>query len=161
MGTRMRPRTTRIKPVKILLMHDNRTKKHTAEAHKLARELDNDPKYEVTADYDKWKPKEETSPTETNRREAEMVKEVDIGVRIAPAPSITGEKRHEGAINEMQKLKNASKPILDIYEKGGRASKELPDTLKSYTKREHLNLKLKQSKKKVIDDFVKELEEKK
>src|SRR6056297_1879554 len=111
MGTGPRRTKTGRKPIKVLVMHDNRTGRHTAEAHKLAKDLNKDPEIEVIADYDHWKRGEKTSKTETDRREAEMVKQADVGVRIAPSPKSTKQKRNDGAIREMQKLRNASKPI--------------------------------------------------
>ena len=52
-------------------------------------------------DKNHWKPKEQTSKTETDRREREMVKKAEIVVRIVPPSSKTGQAKHKGSESEI------------------------------------------------------------
>lgn len=129
------------KPVKVLVVHDNKTKSHTTKAHKLAKRLEKDPNYKVIYDKEVWKKGEKTSSTETDRREREMVKKADVVARIVPSPSKTGSKRNIGALREVRKAIRAGKPVVEIYEKGGKTSSNRATYEKNYGKRVPVHLK--------------------
>ncbi|MHA1251610.1 MAG: hypothetical protein ACTSRP_16585 [Candidatus Helarchaeota archaeon] len=109
-------------PLRILLAHDNDVKYHTKRAHRLARQIDKNPKIEVIYDEKIWKPNEKTSHAENIRRERMMVKMADITIRIVHSPAKTGENRHAGAVREILETIHHKKPIIQIFEPGARNS---------------------------------------
>jgi len=110
------------KPIKILVAHDNRIDYHTTKAHRFAECMDQKKEFEVLYDKKFWEKGEQTSKTETDRREREMVQKADIIVRLIHPTSSTGEKRHEGAKREFRKAMKAGKPVIEIYYMGARTS---------------------------------------
>ena len=130
-----------LKPVKILLAHDNRLDYHTDKAHRFAEWMDQKKEFKVLYDKQFWQKGEKTSITETNRREREMVGETDIIVRLIHPPSKSGEQRHEGAQREFRKGMRAVKPIIEIYYMGARDSPNRPIQEKNYRFRISIHLK--------------------
>ena len=126
---------------KVLVIHDNRIGYGTTKAHKLAEKIDKMKGFKSILDKHHWKPGEKTSPTETNNREQKMVKKADIVVRVVPPSSKTGEKRHEGAQSEVRKTIKASKPFIEIFERGARDSPNRSKQEKNYSKRIPVHLK--------------------
>lgn len=129
------------KPINVLIAHDNRLGYSTTKAHKFAERLSKRKDYNVIIDKEYWKLKEKTSPTETNRREKEMVRKADVIARIVPPPSKTGQSRHDGAQSEIRKGVRLSKPIIELYERGARDSPNRPESEKKYSKRIPVHLK--------------------
>ena len=70
-----------------------------------------------------------------------MVQEADVIARIIQPPSKTGEKRHDGALSEVRKGIKASKPVIEIYERGARESSTRSIIEKNYNKRVKINLR--------------------
>ncbi len=134
-----KPRTTKL--IKILIAHDNRLGYSTTKAHRFADRIDKDKNYKVIYDRDYFNPGEKLSSTEINKRERVMVQKADVIVRIIQPPSKTGEKRHDGALSEVRKGINASKPIIEIYERGARESSTRSIIEVNYKKRVKINLK--------------------
>lgn len=149
------------KKIKVLIAHDNRLGYPTSKAHKFAERLAKDKDIDVILDKDYWNPKEKTSKTETNRRETKMVKKADVVVRIVPPPSKTGQPRHPGAEAEVRKAINASKPVLELYERGSRNSPGRNIREKNYRKREEVHLKEGETLDKAFNQGLKELKKKK
>ncbi len=129
------------KATKVLIAHDNRLGYSTTKAHKFANRIDKNKDFKVIYDKDYFNPGEKLSPTEINKREKEMVQEADVIARIIQPPSKTGEKRHGGALSEVRKGINASKPVIEIYERGARESSTRSIIEKNYNKRVKINLK--------------------
>ena len=111
-----------IKPIKVLVAHDNRIEYHTEKAHKFAESMDKKKEFEVLYDKNYWKKGEKTSKTETDRREREMIQKADVLVRLIHPTSRTGERLHEGAKREFRKAMRAGKPVIEIYYMGARTS---------------------------------------
>ena len=107
---------------KVLIAHDNWVYRHTARAHRLAKQLDKDPKIEVLYDKKMWKEGEVTTHGENVRREKEMVNRADLTIRLVHSPSKTGEPRHQGAIRETLETMHQKKPVVQIFESGARDS---------------------------------------
>ena len=139
--SKRKPSSIKSKPVKVLIAHDNRLGYSTTKAHKFADRIDKKKEYKVIYDKDHFNQGEKLSPTEINKREKEMVQKADVIARIVQPPSKTGEKRHDGALSEIRKGIKASKPIIEIYERGARESSTRPITEKNYSKRVKINLK--------------------
>ncbi|QEE16834.1 hypothetical protein DSAG12_02664 [Promethearchaeum syntrophicum] len=148
------------KPLKIMVAHDNKTPGHTTKAHKFSERLDKDSKYKTIHDQKKWKKGEKTSPTETNEREKQMVKDADVVVRIVPPSSKTGEKRHEGAKREIRKAIRQQKPIIEIFEKGARNSPNRNISEKNYKKKTEVHLKPKENLETGFKQGIKDLNKK-
>ncbi|MHA1315142.1 MAG: hypothetical protein ACTSSI_17250 [Candidatus Helarchaeota archaeon] len=129
------------KQLKILLVHDNRTGYHTTKAHKFADKLKKNPYFQVIIDKDIWQRNERTSQTEIDRREREMVRKSDLVLRIVPAPSKTGQKRHDGSQREIRKAIFNKKPIIEIFEQGARNSPNRSIVERNYRKKEEIHLK--------------------
>ena len=148
------------KHIKVLVAHDNRLGPSTTKAHKFAEKISKDPNFETILDKEYWNPMEKTSKTETNRRETEMVNKSDVVVRIIPAPSKTGQPRHEGAKSEVLKAMRASKPVLEIYERGSRDSPNRPVSQKNYGKKVEVHIKEGETLEKAFKTGIKELKKK-
>lgn len=129
------------KPKKVLIAHDNKLGYQTTKAHKLGESINELKEFETIIDKDYWKPGEITSSYETDKREKEMVKEADIIARHVPAPSKTGQKRKEGAQREVKKAINAGKPVIELYDQGGKNSPNRPIREKNYSKRIPIRVK--------------------
>lgn len=149
------------KKVKVLVAHDNRLGYSTAKAHKFAERIAKKNEYDVITDKEYWEPKEQSSKTEIDRREREMVKKSDVVVRIIPSPSKTGQSRHSGAEAEIRKAIRSSKPILEIYERGARDSPGRNLSEKNYSKREEIHLKEGETLDKAFNEGIKKLIKKK
>jgi len=140
-STKRKPSSTKSKPIKVLIAHDNRLGYSTTKAHKFADRIDNNKDYKIIYDKDHFNAGEKLSSTEINRRERDMVQKADVIARIIQSPSKTGEKRHEGALSEVRKGINASKPVIEIYERGARESSTRSVIEKNYKKRVKINIK--------------------
>jgi len=127
-------------PIKVLVAHDNKSGYHTTKSHKFAERLDEDPRYRTIFDKKVWTPKENTSRTEINKREKEMVKKADVITRIVPPTSLTGQERRDGALSEIRKAIHAGKPIIEIFERGARDSPNRPLSEKNYENRVPIHL---------------------
>ncbi|MFX1366909.1 MAG: hypothetical protein ACFFAH_11210 [Promethearchaeota archaeon] len=149
------------RPINVLIAHDNRLGYATNKAHKFAERISKDKNYNVILDQEYWKSKEITSPTETDRREKEMVKKADVIARIIPSPSKTGQSRHDGAQSEIRKGIKASKPIIEIFERGARDSPNRPLSEKNYSKKVPIHLKSKETLDKGFHEGIEKLEKKK
>lgn len=148
------------KKIKVLVAHDNRLGPSTTKAHKFAEKISKSPNFETILDKDYWNPMEKTSKTETNRRETVMVKKSDVVVRIVPAPSKTGQPRHDGAQSEVLKAIRASKPVLEIFERGARDSPNKPLSQKNYGKKVEVHIKEGETLEKAFKTGIKELKKK-
>ncbi len=146
---------------RILVVHDNKIGYGTTKAHKLAEKINKIPGFKSIIDKDHWKPGEKTSPTETNNREQKMVKKADIVVRVVPPSSKTGEKRHEGGQSEVRKTINASKPLIEIFERDARDSPNRSKQEKNYSKRVQVHLKSGEHIEKGFKRGIEELDKKK
>jgi len=168
-GTKVR--STKVKPtkykiekkkaIKVLIAHDNRLGSSTTKAHKFAERIGKNKEYDIIIDKNRWKLKEKTSHTETNKREKEMVSEADVIIRIIPSPSKTGQERHKGAQSEIRKAIKASKPLIEIYEKGARDGPGRPLAEKNYGKREEVHLKPGETLDKAFTEAIEKLKKKK
>jgi hypothetical protein len=146
---------------KILIAHDNSTPGHTTKAHKFAERVAKDPNYTTIVDKEVWKPGEKTSATETDRREKEMVRQVDTVARVIPPSSKTKQKRHEGAQREVRKAINQRKDVIEIYENGARDSPNRSLSEKNYKNRVAIHLKPRQKLETGLKKGMEDLKKKK
>ncbi len=109
----------------------------------------------------------ETNGIEENRlakqkriEEREIIKEADLVVRIVPAPSKTGEARHDGAENEVRKAKAQGKPVIEIYDQGGRKSPGRSDYIEDYKKKVDIHLQEGEHLKTGLKEGIKKLKKK-
>lgn len=145
---------------KILIIHDNKIDQYTQKAHEIGKMIDEIDGYKAVIDKDYWKPCEETSLTETNNREKEMVKEADGAYRFIAPSSQTNEPRHEGSLREVRKVVNAGKPLLEHYFQNAHDSPNRPIPEKNYGKRvllrtekgEHVKEKIQKKLDEVFND---------
>ncbi|MHA1328130.1 MAG: hypothetical protein ACTSVV_13860 [Promethearchaeota archaeon] len=129
------------KPIKILLVHDNRLDYFTDKAHRFAEWLDKYSEFEVIFDKQFWKRGEKTSKTETDKRERKMVDMADIIVWLIHPTSKAGEPLHEGSQREFRKAMRAGKPIIEIYYMGAKTSPSRSIQEKNYKYRIPIHLK--------------------
>ena len=155
-----KPSSTKSKPTKILIAHDNRLGYSTTKAHKFAERIDKNKDYKVIYDKDHFNAGEKLSSTEINKREREMVQKANVVVRIIQSPSKTGEKRHDGALSEVRKAINSSIPIIEIYERDARESSIRSIIEKNYKKRVKINLKEGETIDKAFKMGIKKLKQK-
>ena len=144
----------------VLVAHDNRLGYATTKAHKLAEKIDKMKGFKSIVDKHNWSPSEKTSPTETNNRVKKMVKKADIVVRVVPPSSKMGEKRHDGAQSEIRKTIKASKPFIEIFERGARDSPNRSKQEKNYSKRIPVHLKSREHLEKGFKKGIEKLDKK-
>lgn len=126
---------------RILLAHDNWVYKHTARAHRLAKQLDNDPRIKVYWDEKTWKKGEVTTHAEDLRREKKMVGRADMTIRLVHSPLKTGEDRHKGPVREILETMHQGKPVIQIFESGARNSPKRTFLERSYQRKLDIHLK--------------------
>jgi len=158
--SKRKPSSIKSKPIKVLVAHDNRLGYSTTKAHKFADRIDKNKDYQVIYDKDHFSQGEKLSSTEINNREKQMVQKADVITRIIHPPSKTGERRHDGAISEVRKGINASKPVIEIYERGARESSTRSVIEKNYKKRVKINLKEGETIDKAFKTGIEELKKK-
>jgi len=159
-GTKYEPtKEKRQKQLTLSLIHDNGVKYHTVKAHRLAQQLDKDPKIRVLYDEKIWKPGEKTSQAENIRREKGMISKADLTIRLIHAPSHTGENRHAGAVREILETIHQRKPVIQLFEPGARNSPYRTNRERKYGKKIDYHLKKGESPTKAAHKTMKKLED--